>query len=66
METPIYQQQNVDKSRKVVSAPSRETDHRKRIVKAGIGLISIFGTNNDMFYDKLLIGLSGELQKTPI
>ncbi|KAM0939520.1 putative beta-ketoacyl synthase, thiolase, beta-ketoacyl synthase, active [Dioscorea sansibarensis] len=54
------------KSRKIravatpnISAPKRETDPRKRIVITGIGLVSVFGNDIDLFYDKLLEGQSG-------
>lgn len=42
-----------------VSAPKRETDPKKRIVVTGMGLVSIFGNDIDVFYDKLLEGQSG-------
>ncbi|KAI4370296.1 hypothetical protein MLD38_018663 [Melastoma candidum] len=41
------------------SAPKRETDPKKRVVITGMGLVSVFGTDIDVFYDKLLEGTSG-------
>lgn len=42
-----------------VSAPKREKDPKKRIVITGMGLVSVFGSDIDTFYDKLLQGVSG-------
>lgn len=42
-----------------VSAPTRETDPKKRIVITGMGLVSVFGQDVDTFYNKLLDGVSG-------
>ncbi|GAB2223518.1 hypothetical protein Droror1_Dr00017659 [Drosera rotundifolia] len=42
-----------------ISAPQRETDPRKRVVITGMGLVSVFGSNIDTFYDRLLAGESG-------
>ncbi|XP_060211018.1 3-oxoacyl-[acyl-carrier-protein] synthase I, chloroplastic-like [Lycium barbarum] len=42
-----------------VSAPKRETDPKKRIVITGMGLVSVFGSDIDNFYNKLLEGQSG-------
>lgn len=42
-----------------VSAPKRETDPKKRIVITGMGLVSVFGSDIDTFYNKLLDGVSG-------
>ncbi|CAA3031645.1 3-oxoacyl-[acyl-carrier- ] synthase I, chloroplastic-like [Olea europaea subsp. europaea] len=42
-----------------VSAPKREKDPKKRIVITGMGLVSVFGNDIDMFYNKLLEGVSG-------
>jgi len=42
-----------------VSAPKRETDPKKRIVITGMGLVSVFGSDIDTFYNKLLEGQSG-------
>ncbi|KAH7658049.1 3-oxoacyl-[acyl-carrier-protein] synthase II protein [Dioscorea alata] len=42
-----------------VSAPKREIDPKKRIVVTGMGLVSVFGNDIDLFYDKLLGGQSG-------
>lgn len=41
------------------SAPKRETDPKKRVVITGMGLVSCFGNDIDVFYDKLLEGQSG-------
>lgn len=45
-----------------VSAPKRETDPKKRIVITGMGLVSVFGSDIDIFYNKLLEGESGITQ----
>lgn len=42
-----------------VSAPKRETDPKKRVVITGMGLVSVFGSHVDTFYNKLLEGESG-------
>lgn len=42
-----------------VLSPKRETDPKKRIVITGMGLVSVFGTDIDTFYGKLLDGVSG-------
>lgn len=42
-----------------VSAPKRETDPKKRVVITGMGLVSVFGSDIDTFYNKLLDGVSG-------
>ncbi|KAL9266038.1 3-oxoacyl-[acyl-carrier-protein] synthase I, chloroplastic-like protein [Drosera capensis] len=42
-----------------VSAPKRETDPKKRVVVTGMGLVSVFGSDIDTYYDKLLAGESG-------
>ena len=42
-----------------VSAPKRETNPKKRIVITGMGLVSVFGSDIDTFYNKLLEGQSG-------
>ncbi|KAJ6946042.1 3-oxoacyl-[acyl-carrier-protein] synthase I, partial [Populus alba x Populus x berolinensis] len=42
-----------------VSAPEREKDPKKRAVITGMGLVSVFGSGIDTFYDKLLEGESG-------
>lgn len=41
------------------SAPKREKDPKKRIVITGMGLVSVFGSDIDKFYIKLLEGESG-------
>ena len=41
------------------AAPKRETDPKKRVVITGMGLVSVFGNDPDVFYDKLLDGVSG-------
>ncbi|GAV66455.1 ketoacyl-synt domain-containing protein/MCM domain-containing protein/Ketoacyl-synt_C domain-containing protein [Cephalotus follicularis] len=43
----------------IVSAPKRETDPKKRVVITGMGLVSVFGNDVDVYYDKLLAGESG-------
>jgi 3-oxoacyl-[acyl-carrier-protein] synthase II len=43
----------------MASAPKREKDPKKRIVITGMGLVSVFGSDPDTFYDKLLEGQSG-------
>ncbi|KAK6117004.1 hypothetical protein DH2020_049248 [Rehmannia glutinosa] len=42
-----------------VSAPKREKDPKKRVVITGMGLVSVFGSDIDTFYNKLLDGVSG-------
>lgn len=42
-----------------VAAPKREKDPKKRIVVTGMGLVSVFGSDADAFYGKLLEGQSG-------
>ncbi|CAL5433440.1 unnamed protein product [Camellia sinensis] len=42
-----------------VSVPKREKDPKKRIVITGMGLVSVFGSDIDTFYNKLLEGESG-------
>ncbi|KAB5573443.1 hypothetical protein DKX38_000637 [Salix brachista] len=42
-----------------VSAPKREKDPKKRVVITGMGLVSVFGSGIDTFYDNLLEGESG-------
>ncbi|KAL7111849.1 hypothetical protein ACP275_05G115500 [Erythranthe tilingii] len=42
-----------------VSAPKRETDLKKRVVITGMGLVSVFGSDIDTYYNKLLDGVSG-------
>lgn len=42
-----------------VSSPKRESDPKKRIVITGMGLVSVFGNDIDIYYDKLLDGVSG-------
>ncbi|KAL8538746.1 hypothetical protein ACS0TY_000671 [Phlomoides rotata] len=39
--------------------PKRERDPRKRVVITGMGVVSVFGNDVDVFYDKLLDGVSG-------
>jgi hypothetical protein len=41
------------------SAPRREKDPKKRVVITGMGCVSVFGTDVNVFYDKLLQGTSG-------
>ncbi|KAL5991668.1 3-oxoacyl-[acyl-carrier-protein] synthase I, chloroplastic [Asimina triloba] len=41
------------------SAPKRETDPKKRVVLTGMGLVSVFGNDVDVYYDRLLAGESG-------
>ena len=45
-----------------VSSPKRETDPKKRMVITGMGLVSVFGSDIDNFYNKLLEGESGITQ----
>ena len=42
-----------------VSAPKREKDPKKRVVITGTGLVSVFGNDVNVFYEKLLAGESG-------
>ncbi|KAL9671807.1 hypothetical protein QQ045_009380 [Rhodiola kirilowii] len=41
------------------AAPKRETDPKKRVVITGMGLVSVFGNDVDVYYDRLLSGESG-------
>jgi 3-oxoacyl-(acyl-carrier-protein) synthase len=41
------------------SAPRREKDPKKRVVITGMGCVSVFGTDVNVFHDKLLQGTSG-------
>jgi 3-oxoacyl-[acyl-carrier-protein] synthase II len=41
------------------AAPKREKDPKKRVVITGMGLVSVFGSDIDTFYNKLLEGESG-------
>ncbi|KAK4349372.1 hypothetical protein RND71_032127 [Anisodus tanguticus] len=41
------------------STPTREKDPKKRVVITGMGLVSVFGNDVDVYYDKLLSGESG-------
>ncbi|XP_057415343.1 3-oxoacyl-[acyl-carrier-protein] synthase I, chloroplastic-like [Lotus japonicus] len=41
------------------AAPKREQDPKKRVVITGMGLVSVFGSDIDTFYNKLLAGESG-------
>ncbi|XP_074269687.1 3-oxoacyl-[acyl-carrier-protein] synthase I, chloroplastic-like [Silene latifolia] len=41
------------------TAPKRETDPKRRVVVTGMGLVSVFGNDPDVFYEKLLEGVSG-------
>ena len=43
----------------MASAPKREKDPKKRVVITGMGLASVFGSDVDTFYEKLLEGQSG-------
>eukprot|EP01018_Ginkgo_biloba_P024773 Gb_11724 [translate_table: standard] len=40
-------------------APKREKDPKKRVVIMGMGIVSVFGNDVDVFYNKLLAGQSG-------
>ncbi|XVE85327.1 hypothetical protein DITRI_Ditri17bG0082800 [Diplodiscus trichospermus] len=42
-----------------LSAPKREKDPQKRVVITGMGLVSVFGNDVDVYYDKLLSGENG-------
>jgi 3-oxoacyl-[acyl-carrier-protein] synthase II len=42
-----------------VSTPKRETNPKKRVVIIGMGLVSVFGNDVDIFYEKLLEGTNG-------
>ncbi|KAM7271738.1 hypothetical protein ACFE04_030952 [Oxalis oulophora] len=43
----------------IVKASKRETDPKKRVVITGVGLVSVFGNDPDVYYDRLLAGESG-------
>lgn len=42
-----------------VLAPKRERDPKKRVVITDMGLVSVFGSDINTFYNKLLEGVSG-------
>ncbi|KAG0491056.1 hypothetical protein HPP92_007919 [Vanilla planifolia] len=42
-----------------IAAPKRQKDPKKRIVITGMGLVSVFGNDVDVFYDHLLQGSNG-------
>jgi len=42
-----------------ISAPRREKDPKKRVVITGLGCVSVFGNDVNVFYNKLLQGTSG-------
>nr|GEX26872.1 3-oxoacyl-[acyl-carrier-protein] synthase I, chloroplastic [Tanacetum cinerariifolium] len=46
-------------SRAYATVPKREKDPKKRVVITGMGLVSVFGTDVDIYYQKLLAGESG-------
>ncbi|GKU94209.1 hypothetical protein SLEP1_g7735 [Rubroshorea leprosula] len=50
---------SISASSATVSAPNRETDPKKRVVITGMGLVSVFGNDVDVYYEKLLAGESG-------
>ncbi|KAI3739325.1 hypothetical protein L2E82_29728 [Cichorium intybus] len=39
--------------------PKRENDPKKRVVVTGMGIVSVFGSNVDTYYESLLAGVSG-------
>ena len=41
------------------NAPKREKDAKKRVVITGMGLVSVFGNDVDVYYERLLAGESG-------
>lgn len=41
------------------TAPKREKDAKKRVVVTGMGVVSVFGSEVDTFYEKLLAGENG-------
>lgn len=47
------------KIKAAMASPKRERDPKKRIVITGMGLVSVFGSDVDAFYNKLLDGVSG-------
>jgi len=46
-------------TRAIVSTPKKEIDLKKRVLITGMGLVSVFGNDVDIFYEKLLEGTSG-------
>ncbi|PWA75545.1 plastid 3-keto-acyl-ACP synthase I [Artemisia annua] len=46
-------------SRPCATVPKRERDPKKRVVITGMGLVSVFGTDVDIYYQRLLAGESG-------
>ncbi|KAG2680827.1 hypothetical protein I3843_11G116500 [Carya illinoinensis] len=57
--TPAPKCRTIKSMASTVSAPKRETDPKKRVVITGMGLVSVFGSDIDIFYNKLLEGESG-------
>ncbi|CAM6107791.1 unnamed protein product [Calypogeia fissa] len=47
------------RSAAAASAPKKEKDPKKRVVITGMGVVSVYGNEVDVFYDKLLEGVSG-------
>ncbi|GKD77789.1 3-oxoacyl-[acyl-carrier-protein] synthase I, chloroplastic [Tanacetum coccineum] len=46
-------------SRSSAAAPKREKHAKKRVVITGMGLVSVFGNDVDVYYERLLAGESG-------
>ncbi|KAJ4965716.1 hypothetical protein NE237_017565 [Protea cynaroides] len=51
--------QSISASWTTSSAPEREKDPKKRVVITGMGLVSVFGNDVDVYYERLLSGESG-------
>merc|ERR1712038_255442 len=54
----VSRSQLSNKGNRVMCAVARETDPKKRVVITGMGVVSCFGNDPDVFYDKLLAGTS--------
>ncbi|GAB2228683.1 hypothetical protein Droror1_Dr00022806 [Drosera rotundifolia] len=50
---------SISASNSTLSAPRREKDPKKRVVITGMGLVSVFGTDVNAYFDRLLAGESG-------
>ena len=51
--------QQIFASHSSATAPKREKDAKKRVVITGMGLVSVFGNDVDVYYERLLAGESG-------
>ncbi|GKD74149.1 3-oxoacyl-[acyl-carrier-protein] synthase I, chloroplastic [Tanacetum coccineum] len=57
--TTTTRQLKISASHPTATSPKREKDAKKRVVITGVGLVSVFGNDVDIYYDRLLAGESG-------